>query len=466
MKIALFVHCFFPTHFYGTETYTLELASNLRTMGHEPVVVSAIFPGEPKAERVITFYEYREIPVYCLDKNYFPHTSLKDTYYQPEIRALLKDLLLDIKPDLVHVTHLINHTAVLLEAAVELGTPIVATLTDFFGFCFTNKLEAADGSLCSGPDKERINCLSCLLKAWSQNHDATFFERLIGRYPVSSIAAFALYYAHRIFGFRHGNIFGSICDIRERPDILADCYDPYRAVIAPTRFLRNAYIANGLKVPIRLIHFGVDLPRVPKPPREPGAPIIFGYIGQIAPHKGTDILIDAFCRLPQESAELHVFGPEDQDPRYMADLRKRSKRFGVSFRGTFPKEKMTDVFFGLDFLVIPSRWYENSPLVLLNALACHTPVIVSDVEGMTEFVEEGKNGYIFSRSSVNDLTRVFKTIIKEPAKARAMSQTTEYPRTTRMMAEDVIDVYRSLGITQSLSNKLTANFIRARNEPS
>ena len=38
MKIALFVHCFYPDHFYGTETYTLELARQLKMMGHQVIV--------------------------------------------------------------------------------------------------------------------------------------------------------------------------------------------------------------------------------------------------------------------------------------------------------------------------------------------------------------------------------------------------------------------------------------------
>ena len=41
MRIALFVHCFYPSHIYGTETYTLELARNLKLLGHEPVVATA-----------------------------------------------------------------------------------------------------------------------------------------------------------------------------------------------------------------------------------------------------------------------------------------------------------------------------------------------------------------------------------------------------------------------------------------
>ena len=77
MKIALFVHCFFPTHFYGTETYTLQVATQLRSMGHDPVVVSAAFPGEPRRERAVTTYRYDGLRVYCIDKNYILQHRVK-----------------------------------------------------------------------------------------------------------------------------------------------------------------------------------------------------------------------------------------------------------------------------------------------------------------------------------------------------------------------------------------------------
>src|SRR5208282_4056333 len=250
---------------------------------------------------------------------------------------------------------------------------------------------------------------------------------------------------------------GFVLDITMRPDILGECYSHYRTVIAPTKFLRDAYVANGLKVPIHLLPFGVDLPRLPKLLKNSDSPVKFGFIGQIAPHKGVDILVDAFCLLPGGSAELHVFGPENQYPEYVADLKKGSAGFAVFFRGTFPKEKMADVFSELDFLVIPSRWYENSPLVLLNALASHTPVIISDVEGMTEFVEEGRNGFIFARGKPDELKKVLEKIVSEPERSRGMSLTTGYPRTTRMMVENVLDVYRSLVIDKVSGINLTAS---------
>ncbi len=444
MRIALFVHCFFPDHFYGTETYTLELARNLRFMGHDAIVVSAVFPGEPRNEKIVTYYEYDNIPVYCIDKNYLPDTRIKDTYYRPHMFNVLKDILLATKPDIIHVTHLINHTAVLLDAAADLDLPIVASCTDFFGFCYNNKLEAADGSLCKGPNASRTNCLACLLKAVAEMPGANLMSRLVGKYPFSFAAALALNSIRRIPGFRRGRIAGKVLDIVQRPDLLQSCYSKYGAVIAATKFLHARYIENGLSVPVHEIRFGVDIPRQAKRQKEKDQPILFGFIGQIAPHKGTDILVDAFCRLQKGKAKLLIYGSVDQFPQYVGKMKKKASGFDVAFQGTFPKEKMSGVLADLDFLCIPSVWFENSPLVLLYALASHTPVIISDVEGMTEFVEDGKNGFVFGRGDTEALESILRTIITDPEMARSLTNTTEYTRTTKMMAEDVLHFYNCM----------------------
>lgn len=438
------MHCFFPAHFYGTETYTLQLAKNLQALGHEPIVVSAIFPGEQKNERVVDWYDYDGIPVYCIDKNHYPNTRVKDTYYQPEISGVLDRLLEEIRPDLIHVTHLINHTGVLLEVAASRNIPLVATFTDFFGFCYNNKLEAADGTLCNGPNPSRSNCLACHLHAVSKAPAASRFQRLAGAGAVTYPFASLLTSLVKVPGFRTNRWAGLVLDIARRPDILGSAYSNYRAAITPTKFLRDAYAANGFTLPMHDIHFGVDVPRSRKPLKNRDQPIRFGFIGQIAPHKGVDILIDAFCQLPKGKAELHIYGPEDQDLVYMRSLREKARDYQVSFHGTFPKEQIVRVFADVDLLVIPSRWYENSPLVLLNSLASHTPVIVSNVAGMTEFIEEGRNGFTFERGSAFKLAAVMRSLVDEPDLVPSMSEQTDYLVTTRTMTEAVLSVYETV----------------------
>ncbi len=445
MKVALYVHCFFPDHFFGTETYTLQLSRHLQSVGHEVTIVSAVFQGEPRKKALVTEYMYQGIKVVCIDKNYVPRRRIKETYYQESMRDVLRKVLSMVRPDLVHVTHLINHTAVLLEVAREQEIPTVATLTDFFGFCYNNKLEASDGSLCKGPDRRRANCLACHLKAETSNRSAWMHSVLSTRTGtrlcselIAGIGTLPL--------IRSMAIGGLVQDIKQRPDILASCYRNYRAAITPTRFLRKAYEANGLAVPTFDIRFGVDVNREAKPARLAGSKIQFGFIGQITPHKGIDILIEAFSSLPRDKAELHIYGPEDQSVNYMAALRTASAGLDIHFHGTFPSERMAEVLAGLAVLIIPSRWYENSPLVLLNALATHTPVVVSDVEGMTEFVEEGVNGLSFRRGSTASLGQILQRFIDEPGLAASLSITTEYSRTTLAMAQDVMKVYDQVGV--------------------
>ena len=443
MKVALFVHCFFPDHFYGTETYTLELAKNLIGLGHDVTVVSAVFQGEPANSDVISSYLYEGVPVVAFDKNFAPHSRISETYYQESTRVYLRRILRQLAPDIVHVTHLINHTAVLLEEARFAGVPAVATLTDFFGFCYNNKLEAASGKLCSGPNRLRSNCIACHLKG-SEIFPATT-SAMLDILPYGwEAAGLATRVANRFGKEIVDNAGGIVADIANRPDVLFKAYGSYHAMIAPSAFLLNAYRRRGFPVgKLHVSRFGVDIDRAYKPLRDDSAPIVVGYVGQIAPHKGVDLLVSAVSRLPAGKVSLRVYGPESQDPVYMKKLRGLAAA-NVKFCGTFPPEGMAAIMRDFDLLAIPSTWYENSPLVLLNALASHTPVIVSNVEGLTEFVDEGVNGWSFQRGNGGDLHDLLDRLLRNPEDIRSASRKTAYGRTPMSMTLEVEQIYKQV----------------------
>lgn len=442
MNITFFVHCFFPGHFYGTETYTLELAKHYQAAGHQVTVVAAVFQGEPSQGEVISHYEFQGIPVVCIDKNRLPHSRIKETYYQPEMHDVLKKVLQSINPDVVHVTHLINHTAALLEVTQSLGIPTYATFTDFFGFCLNNKLEAANGTLCAGPSTSRTNCVACHLKAAAMSPGAETWMRYATNGRIAQAMASVVNVSRHLPGMRHGPTDGLVEDIVSRPSTLVGLYNAgYRAAVAPTKFLGGAYKSNGIRVPLHNIQFGVDIDRSPKPERSASHIPVIGFIGQIAPHKGTDLLIEAFGRLPKDSAVLRIYGPEDQDPNYMKQLRDLAHGLNVQFMGTFAKEKMADILREIDLLVIPSRWYENSPLTLLNSLATHTPVLVTDVAGMTEFLEPGVNGHAFKLGSADDLYQKLRDLVQSRDALYALAKSTHYDKTPSIMAHETMQIY-------------------------
>jgi len=56
-------------------------------------------------------------------------------------------------------------------------------------------------------------------------------------------------------------------------------------------------------------------------------------------------------------------------------------------------------------LVVPSTWYESTPLVLCSALAAGTFALVSRLGGMTEVIVEGENGFSFAAEDAGDVSR-------------------------------------------------------------
>lgn len=404
-------------------------------LGHEPAVVAATFPGEPEQKEFIERYAIDGVPVIRFDRNAQPNTSIRDTYDLPKLETIHRQILEEIRPDIVHVCHLLNHSSALLDTTRRMGLPTVATFTDFFGFCFNNKLNAVDGSLCKGPSRSRSNCIACCY--FPADGGPSDMRHRFARAVVPPLVSTFPQLAPR-------NWRAAIADLKARPGHLASVYRTYAAALTPTRFLMNSYRSSGMNVPLELSRFGIDIDRAAKPPGPDGMTRL-GFIGQLAHHKGLHLLLAALRQVGGEGFSLDIYGDETMDPAYAAHIRSLSEGLPVAFRGTFPLERTAEVLRGMDALVIPSTWVENSPLILLQALATHTPVLISDVEGMSEFVEEERNGFSFAKGSVPSLADRLARFAREPGLARAMSLLTHYDRSSRDMAMDVVGFYGRTG---------------------
>lgn len=451
LKIVLPVHCFFPDHFYGTETYTLELAQRLKALGHHPTILSAVYYGEkgPGASRFA--YEYGGLTVDCIDLNTQPLYDFRQTYSRPNLYPVIKDILRERQPDIVHVTHLMGHTGVLLEVVRDLKLPAVATLTDFFGICPNSKLISHAGGLCMGPDSRSTNCLSCFIKG----HQYLFSNwkktaGLIRNDWSLPWVSRAVSYLSMWPGKDESPAIKGVRDAKARIDYLRKLYDVYACMITSTDFLHEAYVKNRFYPDkLKKINFGINLGMV-KAYRKTFASIPshvhFGYIGQITSHKGVDLLVKAFSTLKGAPAKLSIYGPRDQDAAYMENLRGliSSSRCAIQFKDTFPKDQLGKVLADIDVLVIPSRWYENSPLVLLYAQATKTPVIVTDTKGMNEFVQNGKNGFTFEKDNAAHLGRIMQQIVDQPALLLDLSKNSEYSMDVEDYAEHVLHIYEDV----------------------
>jgi glycosyltransferase involved in cell wall biosynthesis len=110
----------------------------------------------------------------------------------------------------------------------------------------------------------------------------------------------------------------------------------------------------------------------------------------MAPHKGVHVLVDAFRRVHDPGITLDLHGPLTMAPAYVERLRIAAAGDPrIRFRGGFAEGGQADILAGLDLVVVPSVWWENSPLVVLEALAEGVPVVASAIGGLPEIVPEG-----------------------------------------------------------------------------
>jgi glycosyltransferase involved in cell wall biosynthesis len=174
--------------------------------------------------------------------------------------------------------------------------------------------------------------------------------------------------------------------------------------VSPSSFLKNRYVEWGLdKSRITVLENG-QLPVEQLAPRrlqESETRNRFGYFGQINPFKGLEVLLKALSQLPWRShgkivLEVHGANMEIQTEEYRGKinllLEPLVKSGTVEWHGPYQPHEMRSRMAGIDWVVVPSIWWENSPMVIQEALGFGRPLVVSDIGGMAEKVTDGVDG--------------------------------------------------------------------------
>jgi glycosyltransferase involved in cell wall biosynthesis len=144
--------------------------------------------------------------------------------------------------------------------------------------------------------------------------------------------------------------------------------------------------------------------------RIPQTPLRFGYVGQLRPHKGIEVLLKAFAGFMD--AELYIYGEPIEN--FWENYRALASQGNVHYEGPLSEENKAATLARLDALIVPSIWYENSPLVIHEAFMAKLPVITSNVGGMAELVPDGICGVQFQVGDPMDLRRKLAGLCKSP----------------------------------------------------
>jgi glycosyltransferase involved in cell wall biosynthesis len=197
-------------------------------------------------------------------------------------------------------------------------------------------------------------------------------------------------------------------------------------------------VLHGL--PVRLL--------VPKPIK----PSYFAFLGRIAPEKG----IDRAIRIAQHcGVQLKVAAKVDRADReyYDEKIAPMMKSANVDFIGEINDTEKSEFLSGAIALLVPIDWPEPFGLVMIEAMACGTPVIAYNRGSVPEIIEDGLTGFVVEDEAgaigaVDRLGHLSREKIRKRFEERF---------TSRRMAQDYLGVYRSLAVSAAPHLRLVAD---------
>ena len=450
MKILLTVHQFFPEYAAGTEVLTRSVAKELLLRGHE-VHVLAGFPTAQALsdEKRFDEYDFEGVHVYRFHHGYTPmagQTSMIELGYNNHLAArYFGQILQRYQPDLVHFFHLNRLGTGLIECAVRASVPAYMTPTDFWAICPTGQLVLGNGNLCAGPSAYAGNCV----KHFAEGSGKGLVGKLAGVLPTPLVGLLSRLTQAGVLPPYPRQI--EVKAIAARLPTNVARLNLLTRIVAPSRFMADLLLRYGV-APQRVVQcaFGIDDTGPRTPLRRPLAlqsmqasePLRIGFIGTLAPHKGCHVLLDAVKALPPDKAVLKVYGNPQDFPDYTAELRQRAHgQQNITFCGVFPNAQMANVLAGLDVLVVPSLWYENTPLVLYSAQAARCPVVASNLPGISEVITHNLNGLLFEAGDIAALTRQLLRLIEEPGLATTLSAHAQPPKSTATYVDELLAIW-------------------------
>ena len=181
---------------------------------------------------------------------------------------------------------------------------------------------------------------------------------------------------------------------------------------------------------------------------------VIGMVANFRPRKGTEVLIEAASRLAEEGTPVRLLlvGEAFRDGRrdYAAELAALAAARGIGDRVTFTgfRADPERIIAGLDVFVLPSRFGEGLPMVLLEAMGAGVPVVTTPVEGIVEVVDDGRNARLVPSDDPASLAAAIRDLVADPARRAAMGaagrQAVIERYTSDRMAEGFERVYAEL----------------------
>jgi glycosyltransferase involved in cell wall biosynthesis len=329
--------------------------------------------------------------------------------YSQEARDKLRKLLSRFRPDVAHAHNLYHHISPsVLPLLREEGIPVVLT--------------AHDLKLCC-PSHQMLNHLGLCERCKGGNFlHAVRLRCVHGSLSVSALVALesAL---HRWSAIYRRNL---------------------NRIVVPSLFYKRKFEEWGWSSEqVTFIPNFVTIQKLAPVP-EPGH--YFLYFGRLSIEKGLGTLLNAFRHI---DARLVVAGDGELGSEVEAAAAETRGR--ISWLGRRSGDDLLDVVARARAVIVPSEWYENAPMSILESYALGKPVIGADIGGIPELVKEGETGLLFPAGSIAGLESAIERMrnLSDGAVAEmghsARHFVTEH-FTAELYRERMLNLYALLGV--------------------
>lgn len=341
----------------GAERYMLELSAWLETQGHQVVPFSMQHPDNretPYADRFVSFVQTESVR----SSPWQAMRTIGRMTYSLEARRKLATLIAQEKPDLAHIHNIYTQISPsILDTLKDQRVPVVMTVHDHHLISPQYNIWASG----CGEDYRNVGILKGTLARYHKGSLAASFVQT------------AVYKFHRWLRIYEKNVDLFVC---------------------PSQYMKRQLVAGGFPPEkIHVEHYGID-PQSIEPRYDHEG--YFLFVGRLSEEKGIETIVRAAKLIPDVTFKIVGRGPE------MDRLHRLSEGLAnVEFLGFRMGDELAQLYRGAMAVLLPSRVHENFPLAILESMAAGSPVIASDVGGVSEIVDDRVNGLLVNPADLH-----------------------------------------------------------------
>jgi glycosyltransferase involved in cell wall biosynthesis len=416
----------------GREVYAQSLSRELKTLGWNNLVV---MHQNAIVKEPVGHHEHEGIPVEVLPP--IPVLRREDVYYcrTTEVPGF-GELLDQHRPAVVHFQDFSFGANLLhLDEIKKRGIQSVMTIHSPGQSCLQREMLFGGTTPCDGEIK-LDRCTACRLKVMGIPNWLSWSLAQLSLPEFGTSRLSRALSARTMTGY-FKTAFAEMVQGIDRIHVLS-------------QWVKDVFLRNGVpEEKLKLIRSGLSIAQSQKSEqvqRQQDGTLKLVMVGRCEPIKGQHVLIEAVKQLSASSrVQVMFIGPYWDTSDYGKSCLRQiagDERFAPP--RLVPHREIPSVLHQADALVIPSTWFENAPLVVLEALAYRLPVIGSRLGGIPELVSDGKTGLLFQVGSAAELKTCIQKLHDDRTLLETFRQNIPSPRYMSDVAADTAAIYHEL----------------------